>query len=460
LARGASPAAALAFERELNQLLREVGRVATELAYNRLEPEQPQELPHYVTHEAGRYRRLNHKTPNREVATLFGKITLLRHGYRYVEREVDEPTIFPLEVQLGLACGATPALAGEAARLMAETGATQETVLARLQERYGVTWGVKKLRAVTESVATTMERFRREHQAKQVVAWLHEAHGSKGARRPVLAVGRDGITLQTRPHSHFEVATTATLTVYDRRGQRLGTVYLAYSPELGQQTMTDELTALLDEVLRQWAGPLPRLAYITDAGDSETRYYRGVLKKRRHPRTGQRLTWQWIVDFYHAAQRLTMMGEALFGAGREASAWAARMRKLLKKPNGPFRVLHAAAAMKCRWAMPAARQKLFRQAYHYLRTRTRHMQYAQFRRQGLPIGSGVTEAACKTVFTQRLKLSGMRWSAPGAQTILNLRALLLSGLWDDVYAAAVNAYNDSLIPTPERSPRPPLQNAA
>ncbi|MCI0355911.1 MAG: transposase [Acidobacteria bacterium] len=434
--------------------------MVTELAYNRLEPDQPQELPHYVTHEAGQYRRLNQKTPNREVATWFGKITLLRHGYRYVERDVCEPTIFPLEVQLGLASGATPALACEAARLMAETGATQQTVLDRLKERHGMTWGVKKLRAVTEHVATAMERFRREHQAKQVVAWLHEAQRSKGKHRPVLAVGRDGITLQTRPHSHHEVASTATLTVHDRRGRRLGTVYLGYAPELGQPTMTDELTALVTEVLRQWEGPLPRLVYLTDAGDSETKYYCQVLKKLRHPRTNQRLTWQWIVDYFHAAQRLTTMGEALFGAGREASAWAARMRKLLLKPNGPFRVLHAAAAMRCRVSMTAARRKLWQPAYNYLRARTRHLQYAEFRRQGLPIGSGITEAACKTVFTQRLKPSGMRWSGPGAQTILNLRVVLLSGLWDAVYSAAVNSYNHTPIRTPEPIPRPHLQTAA
>jgi hypothetical protein len=460
LARGSSPVAALKFERELDELLRELGRVVTELAYNQLEGEQHQELPHYVEHEAGQYRRLNEKTPNREVATLFGKITLWRHGYRYGERDVTEPTIFPLEVQLGLAEGATPALASEAARMMAETGATQETVLAQLKERHGVTWGVKKLRAVTENLATAMERFRREYQAKQVVEWLRQAQGSPGRHRPVLAVGRDGITLQTQPHSFYEVATTATLTVYDRRGHRLGTVYLAYAPELGQQTMTDELTALVEEVLRQWDGPLPRLTYITDAGDSETQYYRRVLKKLRHPRTGQRLQWQWIVDFYHAAQRLTTMAEALFGSGREASAWAARMRTLLKKPNGPFRVLHAAAAMKSRRRLSACAAKEFQKAYNYLRTRTKNLQYAEFRRQGLPIGSGITEAACKTVFTQRLKLSGMRWSGPGAQTILNLRVLLLSGLWDEVYAATVNSYNETLIHTPERSPRRCLQNAA
>lgn len=435
-----SPTAALTFERELAGETRQLARQVIEHVYNRLEPAEPEALPHYVRHEAGDYCRLNHKTPNREVATLFGKITLWRHGYRYVERDTGERAIFPLEMQLGIVEGATPALASAAAVALAETGATQDTALARLRSQHGVGWGVKKLRAVAEGVSSAMERFRREHQARKIVAWLRQAQDSTGKNRPVLAVGRDGITLRTQPHSFFEVASTATLTVYDRNRQRLGSVYLAYAPELGQQSMTDELTALLDEVFRQWEGPLPRLVYVTDAGDTETGFYYRVLKKLRHPLSGKRLEWQWIVDYYHASQRLTTMAEALFGAGQEASSWAARMRKLLKKPNGPFRVLHAAAALKARRWMSKAAGKEFDRAYNYLRVRTKHMQYAAFRSKGLPIGSGVTEAACKTVFTQRLKLSGMRWSLAGAQTILNLRVILLSGIWEEVYHAAVEDY--------------------
>lgn len=431
------------FERELAGVVREIGRAAAELAYNQIEPEEPQVLPDYLHYEAGQYRRLNRKTPNRHVATPFGKITLWRHGYRYIERDTAEPTIFPLEIQLGLVEGATPALAGIAAKMLAEAGATQEVALARLCEEHAVQWGIKKLRAVAENVSEGMNRFRREHQAQAVVAWLHQANASAGNRRPSLVVGRDGITLCTSPHSFFEVATTATLSVYDRQGKRLGTVYLAYSPELGQQAMTDELTALVEEVLRQWEGPLPRLAYVTDAGASETQYYRQVLKKLRHPRTGKRLVWQWIVDYYHASLRITTMAEALFGATREAATWAAKMRKLLQKPNGPFRILHSAAALRSRRLMSARERKAFQTAYDYLRSRTKHMQYADFRAQRLPIGSGVTEAACKTVFTQRLKLSGMRWSREGAQVILNLRVILLSRVWDSVYQALVTSYNDS-----------------
>ena len=132
-------------------------------------------------------------------------------------------------MQLGLVEGATPALASAAATALAETGATQDTALA-LRSQHGVGWGVKKLRALAEKVASAMERFRRLHQARQIVAWLRQAQDSTGKNRPVLAVGRDGITLRTQPHSFFEVASTATLTVYDRNRQRLGSVYLAHAP--------------------------------------------------------------------------------------------------------------------------------------------------------------------------------------------------------------------------------------
>jgi hypothetical protein len=56
-----------------------------------------------------------------------------------------------------------------------------------------------------------------------------------------------------------------------------------------------------------------------------------------------------------------------------------------------------------------AEEAEFWKAYLYLRNHSRLMGYARHRRYGLPIGSGVTEAACKTVFTQRIKRSGMRW---------------------------------------------------
>ncbi len=58
------------------------------------------------------------------------------------------------------------------------------------------------------------------------------------------------------------------------------------------------------------------------------------------------------------------------------------------------------------------------------------MQYATFLEKGWPIGSGVIEAACKSVVKQRMCRSGQRWSIKGGQAILDLRAIAKSDRWD------------------------------
>jgi len=445
-----SPRAAAGFERDLRQATRELGRLAAQWAYNHLEPDAAADLPAVVDHEGSRFRRLTKPTPQ-PVSTLFGTITLRRWGYRAAAAD-GEPVLFPLCRALGLVHGATPALVERVAHYQAEGGATQQQTLARLRQEHGVAWGVKRLRQVTAFAAQAMEGHRAEAQAEQVRRWLAQAQAARGPHRPVLSVGRDGITLglTIKGGSIYEVATTGTLTVYDRRGRRLGTAYLAYTPEPGQGTMSAQLTRLVEEVLRRWQGPLPRLSYVTDAGDNETAYYRKVLRRLRHPRTGARLEWTWVVDYYHASERLWAMAQALFGSGRESWAWVRKMQKLLLKPGGVGRVLHSAAALRSRVQPRGKRLADFRRAYKYLQARRRHLRYAEYRRAGVPIGSGVTEAACKTVYTQRLKLSGMRWQKAGAQTILTLRVILLSGVWEQVYERSLEAPDDVQVRTPDQ----------
>ena len=85
------------------------------------------------------------------------------------------------------------------------------------------------------------------------------------------------------------------------------------------------------------------------------------------------------------------------------------------------------------------KRKQYHKAYDYLRKRIRFLDYCEYRRNHLPIGSGVTEAACKTVFTQRLKQSGTAWSLEGGQWIVDLRVVHLSGIWPQVYQAYLQA---------------------
>jgi hypothetical protein len=455
-----SPTRTQQFEQQLQDELRALGRHISQWTYNHLEPADVQDLTKHVRFEASLYTRLNRKTPQ-QAWTLFGPIRLWRVGYRPTDK-TSEPTLFPLALGLGLVQGASPALAGRAAQLVGQTGMSQQRVLAQLRHDYGVAWGVKKLRQVTQSVAAALTAQQHAVQVERVLALLQQAAAGTGRHKPVLSVGRDGINLGVRCKggSILEVATTATVSVLDRRGRRLGTVYLAYTPESGQGRMSQALTRLLRGVLERWQEPLPRLCYVTDAGDAETAYYQKVLRRLRHPRTGTKLDWIRVVDYYHASERLWTMAEQLWGKGRWAHAWARKMQKWLKKPGGVNRVLHSAAAFREQYGLRGKKRAAFQKAYGYLRKRMKYMRYAEYRRLGVPLGSGVTEAACKTVYTQRLKLSGMRWQKAGAQTVLNLRVLQLSGVWDVAYGRVLASYEEAIVWGPKAAAGHKAEKAA
>lgn len=433
-----TPEKACQFEESLQQLLRQVGREIVAYVYNSLESQQASELPDVLCFEGERYRRRT-RTANRKLATLFGSIVLWR--FRYEALEAGLRCIFPLEIRLGIeAARATPALVSRVGQWSAQH--TQKTVLELLKRDQGVSWSVKTLRKVTASLSAGLAEFRQAAQVQQVLGWLQQAQDGSGAHRPVLSVGRDGIFVPLRKDREYHEGATATLSVLDRRGRRLGTVYLGRMPEAGQRTLTQQLTALLHAVLVTWQGPLPRLEYVTDGGHHPTEYFQEVLKKMPDPRRpGHKLDWAWVVDYYHACGYISKMADALFGAGtRQALAWSHKMRHWLQhKRHGIYRVLHSAAAHRHSWQLTAEEAQAYDKAYAYLRKRMKFMDYAGYRRLGLAIGSGVTEAACKTIFTQRLKQSGMTWTLEGGQVIVDLRVIWLSGVWTHVHQTFLNS---------------------
>ena len=113
-------------------------------------------------------------------------------------------------------------------------------------------------------------------------------------------------------------------------------------------------------------------------------------------------------------------GTPIFGVAREASAWATKMRKVLKeKSGGVGRALHSVGALRqCRGLIGS--EKDYRQAVNYLRSFARYIKYNDYRGVGLPIGSGVTDAACKIIVNYRFKQSGMCWHCETGQHVLDL----------------------------------------
>jgi hypothetical protein len=425
-----TPQSFLDLENELDRLTKDACRQILEQEANRAEPDDKKAVPGKVRYHKQTYR-LNKQTPA-SVATRFGVITV--RSFYYLNAEDGEPGLHPLWVRLGIGPGsATPGLLERVARMSVDH--TQTEVRAWLLREHAIKWSNARLRAALAGFRQALLPFLADLQQERLLSWLQQAERSRGRHRPVLAIGRDGIMIPMR-RGGYEEASTATLSVYDRRRRRLGTIYLGQMPEAKQATLGDTLTKLLNASLAAWQGALPRLAYITDKGWAPDGYYQSVLKTMRHPRDGKALVWEWVLDFYHVCSYIGKLADALFGAETKAGRqWFAKMRRWLRdRPQGAVQVIRSAMQHLGRGKMTKAKKAEFWKAYRYLRRHRRWMDYADYRRRGLPIGSGVTEAACKTVFTQRFKRSGMRWHHEFGQVILDLRTIYLSGIWEKAFA--------------------------
>lgn len=111
-------------------------------------------------------------------------------------------------------------------------------------------------------------------------------------------------------------------------------------------------------------------------------------------------------------------------------------RVLLEERGGGEKIIRALRNLRDRHPRHA---RIPTELKYFRRYRDR-MRCAELKKANLPIGSGVTEAACKTLVTQRLKRSGMRWGDEGGQAILTLRSLLQSGRFDRGWALLLDTY--------------------
>jgi hypothetical protein len=137
-----------------------------------------------------------------------------------------------------------------------------------------------------------------------------------------------------------------------------------------------------------------------------------------------------IVDLYHAREHLAHLDKAIYGpTSTRAKLWAAVCSKRLDAGEVE-EVLRSMRRLRTRECQA---QKEIRKAINYFQTNAERMRYAEFRRQGLFVGSGVAEAGCKTVIGQRLKQSGMRWTVDGANAIIALRCCPLSNRWEEFW---------------------------
>jgi hypothetical protein len=145
-------------------------------------------------------------------------------------------------------------------------------------------------------------------------------------------------------------------------------------------------------------------------------------------------TQRQLIDFFHCTEYVGKIAQALYPQRRDEAKRAhwhhEHCKKLKSDPGALDLLIGEAARLSPRRTLSQQVRDGVISAWTYLTNHRHQMDYPGFSAEGLPIGSGVTEAACKTLVKQRLCASGMRWKNKGARIVLSLRALThTTGRW-------------------------------
>ena len=145
--------------------------------------------------------------------------------------------------------------------------------------------------------------------------------------------------------------------------------------------------------------------------------------------------YEKLVDYHHTTEHLSRAAEAIFGKGsRKAQDWYDKYCTELKgKDGGAGHVLRSLAYYECTARLSKTRRAALDAERTFFARNGHRMDYARFRRNRWPIGSGPVEAACKSVVKTRLCRSGMHWSRSGGQHILSLRTHVKSDRWNAMW---------------------------
>jgi hypothetical protein len=132
------------------------------------------------------------------------------------------------------------------------------------------------------------------------------------------------------------------------------------------------------------------------------------------------------LDFYHLSENVHKARREIYGDDDEAGKdWAGGLLHVFKHDG-----YEAAWSQLLGWRLALKRGRAAAdRLVNYVSERREMIRYPEFRSKGWQIGSGPTEATCKTL-TARLKGSGMRWDGDNAEAIMALEALTQSGQWD------------------------------
>ncbi len=247
---------------------------------------------------------------------------------------------------------------------------------------------------------------------------LAPVEGGNHPRNVRSQAAREGRTSKG-PAGYREVG-CATVAFCDANGDLLSAIRMARAPESKKETLKEMLSAEVAAIMAKQ--PSLVVVKLADAAADNWTY----LASDALPEGPE------IVDFFHASEHLHAAVALAYGDGMHETRFRYdKLRDTLRDdPGGVEKVIRALAHLVTKHP----RKDKLRQELAYFRKQRHRMCYAEMKTRGFMIGSGIVEAACKTLVAQRLKQSGMRWSVDGAQAILTPRAWDQSERFDEAWA--------------------------
>ena len=226
-----------------------------------------------------------------------------------------------------------------------------------------------------------------------------------------ISIGLDGTCLNMMDDGWRE-AMCGTIAFFDRKGERMHTIYTAASPEYGKETFLHKLGNEVKKVTELYPKiPVVGLADGATSNWSFLEEYADIL----------------TIDFWHLCEYLAKAATAMFskkGQIDEKEKWLEdACHRMKHKMGGASRILNELKQYFENNAMTLSHRETLQSAITYLTNHRDKMQYYKNVDANMPIGSGITEAACKTIVKQRMCKGAARWKDQGATVVLTLRSL-------------------------------------
>lgn len=237
-------------------------------------------------------------------------------------------------------------------------------------------------------------------------------------------------------------ASVGTLGFFNDEGVRLKTIYVARMPEPLKTTTAATLEQELLAVLRE----RPELNIIFASDGAAAQWDALGQIKQRLPEDHSGHTME-LVDAFHVAQYVQEAANAIEGTDSpEARVLAATWRETLKEHvDGAEKVLRSMRG-KLSSVPTQARQQELTTAINYIANQNEagRMNYADAIGRSYPIGTGITEAAAKTIVGTRMKRAGSRFSQHGGQAVMTFRAAVLSERFDALHRSLRDEYRQTV----------------